>query len=216
LNIPALRQLIEGARQHEACHGTLVRQLENRMPYLHPAICLPDEDGLGVLTKFVEGYLEQVPELLEAAHAVACEVGIEAQVRPVLKVAEHFFLSPPDLVDGQEGLAGLLDEAYLAHRLIEEINDRYIAFIGEPLIPLDTTVANLVAHRLIGEDFANQLDDAVLLAVNGLLGNSLLEQVSLPAYRDRLTSPRTAAAWRAWPCLSRQFGVELQLSRAAG
>ncbi|SEP79295.1 hypothetical protein SAMN04244573_00464 [Azotobacter beijerinckii] len=216
MNIPALRQLIERARQHEARHGTLARQLESRMQHLHPAICLPDGDSLGVLTHFVEGYLEQVPELLEAAHAVACETGIEAQIGPVLKVAEHFFLSPPDLVEGQEGLAGLLDEAYLAHRLVEEINDRYIAFLGQPLIPLDTTVANLVAHRLIGESFANQLDEAVQLAVNGLLGNTLLEQVSLESSRNRLNSPTTVAAWQAWPCLSRQFGVELQLSRADG
>lgn len=213
MNIPALRQLIESARLHEARHGTLARQLESRMQYLHPAICLPEENALGVLTKFVDGYLEQVPELLEAAHAVACEAGIEAQIKPVLKVAEHFFLSPPEILEGQEGLAGLLDEAYLAHRLVEEINDRYIAFIGQPLIPLDTTVANLIAHRLIGEDFANRLDEAVELAVNGLLGNTLSEQVSLDAYRVRLSNPKTVAAWLAWPCLSRQFGVELQLSR---
>jgi hypothetical protein len=216
LNIPALRQLIEHARQHEVSHGTLARQLESRMQCLHPAICLPEEDALGVLTKFVDGYLEQVPELLEAAHVVACEAGIEGQIVPVLKVAEHFFLSPPEVVEGQEGLAGLLDEAYLAHRLIEEVNDRYIGFIGQPLIPLDTTVANLIAHRLIGEFFANQLDEAVQLAVNGLLGNTLFEQVSLDAYRARVTSPKTIAAWQAWPCLSRQFGVELQLSRTDG
>ncbi|GAB3371356.1 hypothetical protein [Azotobacter armeniacus] len=216
MNIPALRQLIERARQHEARHGTLARQLESRMQYLHPAICLPEEGGLGVLTNFVDGYLEQVPELLEAAHAVACEAGIEVQVGPVLKVAAHFFLSPPEVLEGQEGLAGLLDEAYLAHRLIEEINDRYIAFLGQPLIPLDTTVANLVAHRLIGEPFANQLDGAVELAVNGLLGNTLFEQVSLESYRARLSNPKTVAAWLAWPCLSRQFGVELQLSRSDG
>ncbi|ACO76371.1 hypothetical protein AvCA_01040 [Azotobacter vinelandii CA] len=216
MNIPALRQLIECARQHESRHGTLARQLESRMQYLHPAICLPEEDALGVLTKFVDGYLEQVPELLEAAHAVACGAGIEAQVEPVLKVAAHFFLSPPQVLEGQEGLAGLLDEAYLAHRLVEEVNDRYIACIGQPLIPLDTTVANLIAHRLIGEEFANRLDEAVHLAVNGLLGDTLFEQASLDSHRARLSNPKTVAAWLAWPCLSRQFGVELQLSRAAG
>jgi len=216
LNIPALHQLIDHAHRHEALHGTLARQLECRMEHLHPAIRLPDGNGLEVLIRFIEGYLEQVPELLEAAQTVAREAGIEAQIGPVLKVAEHFFLSPPDLVEGQEGLAGLLDEAYLAHRLIEEVNDRYIAFVGQPLIPLDTTVANLIAHRLIGESFANQLDEAVQLAVNGLLGNSLLEQVSMESYRARVTNPKTVAAWQAWPCLSRQFGLELQLGRAGG
>lgn len=211
MNITALRQSIAHAQQHEARHGTLTHRLESRLPFLHPIIVLPEQDGLASLTRFVAGYIDQVPELLEAAQTVARETEIEAQIKPVLKVAEHFFLSPPTLIEGQEGLVGLLDEAYLAHRLIEEINDRYIVFVGQPLIPLDTTVANLVAHQLIGEPFANQLDEAVLMAVNGLLGNTLMEQVSLQAYRDRLLSPLTLNAWRRWPCLSRRFGVELQL-----
>ena len=80
-------------------------------------------------------YIEQVPDVLDAAANVAREAGIEAQVKPVLKVAEQFFLQPPSLVEGHEGLDGLLDEAYLAHRLVEEVNDRYIAHLGEPLIP---------------------------------------------------------------------------------
>lgn len=212
MNIAELRQLIQRAHRHEARHATLARRLAGRLRYLHPAISLPEQDALGVLTRFVAGYLDQVPELFEAAQAVAREADIDAQIKPVLKVAEHFFLSPPTLLEGEEGLAGLLDEAYLAHRLIEEVNDRYIGFIGQPLIPLDTTVANLVAHHLIGESFANKLDEAVQLAVNGLLGNTLMEQVSLQAYRDRLTNPRTLNAWRRWPCLSREFGVELRLT----
>lgn len=214
MNIAALRQSIRRAHQHEALHGTLARRLESRLPSLHRAIGLPPHDGLDSLSCFVAGYIDQVPELIEAAQAVAREAEIEAQIKPVMKVAEHFFLSPPTALEGQEGLVGLLDEAYLAHRLIEEINDRYIVFVGQPLIPLDTTVANLVAHQLIGEPFANKLDEAVLLAVNGLLGNTLMEQVSLQAYRDRLLNPLTLNAWRRWPCLSRQFGVELRLSVA--
>lgn len=217
MNTPALHQLIQRAQQHEASTGHLARQMEAQQNRLHPAIRLPSTDSLGVLRRFVVAYIEQVPEVLEAANQVAREAGIEAQIKPVLKVAEQFFLQPPALMAGHEGLEGLLDEAYLAHRLVEEVNDRYIKHLGQPLIPLDTTVANLIAHQLIGEPFANQLDEAVHHAVDGMLDDASFAQDSVQAYRERLSDPQTEAAWQRWPCLSRQLGVELQLdeSRAA-
>jgi hypothetical protein len=218
MNIAALHVLIQRAHQHEASTGQLANQMQAHLDQLHPSIRLPNEDTHGVLQRFVSAYIEQVPELLQAAHEVSLEAGIEAQIKPVLKVAEQFFLQPPALMAGHEGLVGLLDEAYLAHRLVEEVNDRYIAHLGAPLIPLDTTVANLIAHQLIGEAFANQLDEAVHHAVDGMLDEASFAQDSVQAYRERLNNPQTDAAWKRWPCLSRQLGVELQLNetRATG
>lgn len=146
---------------------------------------------------------------------VRSEAGIEAQVKPVLKLAEQFFLSPPSILEGHQGLDALLDEAYLAHRLVEEVNDRYITHLGQPLIPLDTTVANVIAHQLIGEPFANQLDEAVHHAVDELLDEQVFQQDSVQEYRTRLSNPQTVAAWQNWPCLSRQLGVELGLPVSA-
>jgi len=214
MHTAALRELIQRAHQHEVATGQLARQLEVQLVRLHPAIHLPAGDAQGVLERFVAAYVEQVPEVLEAAQAVAREAGIEAQIKPVLQVAEQFFLQPPALMAGHEGLDGLLDEAYLAHRLVEEVNDRYITHLGQPLIPLDTTVANLIAHQLIGEPFANQLDEAVHHAVEGLLDEAAFAQDSVQAYRARLSHPQTEVAWKRWPCLSRQLGVELELDQA--
>lgn len=214
MNTPALREIIQRAHRHEAASGALARRLRGQLERLHPAIRLPSQDALGVLTRFVTAYIEQVPEVLEAAGQVAREAGIEAQVGPVLRVAEQFFVQPPQVLEGHEGLDGLLDEAYLAHRLVEEVNDRYITHLGEPLIPLDTTVANLIAHQLIGEDFANELDQAVHRAVDGLLGEGRFDRAALQAYRQRLRDPRTEAAWQRWPCMSQQLGVELQLDQS--
>ncbi len=121
MNIAAVQQLIQRAQQHEASTGQLAEQMRNHLDQLHPSIRLPNSDTDGVLLRFVSAYIEQVPELLQAAQQVAREAGIEAQIKPVLKVAEQFFLQPPALMAGHEGLEGLLDEAYLAHRLVEEV-----------------------------------------------------------------------------------------------
>lgn len=211
MNTAALRQLIQRAHQHEASTGQLARQLDAQLERLHPSIRLPIEDAQGVLERFVAAYIDQVPELLDAADAVAREVGITAQIKPVLKIAEEYFLQPQALLNGHDGLDGLLDEAYLAHRLIEEMNDRYIRQFGQALIPMDTTVANLIAHQLIGETFANQLDDAVHLTVEGMLNPSHFDPQLLQAYREQLDDPQVTAAWQNWPCLSRHLGVELEL-----
>ncbi|WP_025132068.1 hypothetical protein [Pseudomonas sp. PH1b] len=215
MNTAALREQIQLAQQHEASTGLLTRQLETQLPHLHPAILLPEVDAKGVMTRFVSAYIDQVPDLLDAANAVAREAGIESQIKPVLKIAEQFFLQPPAIMDGHVGLDSLLDEAYLAHRLVEEVNDLYIKHFARPLIPLDMTVANLIAHQLIGETFANQLDEAVHHAVDAMLDEESFALESVEAYRDKLGSPDTEAAWKRWPCLSRQLGVELELDQPA-
>lgn len=211
MNTVALRQLIAQARQQESGSQALSRFLQAQVDRLHPSIRLPEANAQAALNAFVIAYIEEVPDVLDAAAEVAREAGIEAAVKPVLKIAEHFFLQPPALMEGHEGLEGLLDEAYLAHRLVEEVNDRYIAHLGQPLIPLDTTRANLIAHQLIGEPFANQLDEAVHHALAGMLDDASFDQPSVQAYRERLAAPDTASAWLRWPCLSQQLGLELQL-----
>ncbi|NBF00722.1 hypothetical protein GV819_00305 [Pseudomonas sp. Fl5BN2] len=215
MNTAALREQIQLAQQHEASTGLLTRQLETQLPHLHPAILLPEVDAKGVMTRFVSAYINQVPDLLDAANAVAREAGIESQIKPVLKIAEQFFLQPPAIMEGHVGLDSLLDEAYLALRLVEEVNDLYIKHFGRPLIPQDMTVANLIAHQLIGETFANQLDEAVHHAVDAMLDEESFALESVEAYRDKLNSPDTEAAWKRWPCLSRQLGVELELDQPA-
>jgi molybdopterin converting factor small subunit len=215
MNTAALREQISLAHQHEASTGQLAQQLEKQLPHLHPAISLAEGDRNIVMTRFVTAYVDLVPDLLDAANDVAREAGIESQVKPVLKIAEQFFLQPPAILTGHIGLDGLLDEAYLAHRLVEEVNDLYIKHFGQPLIPADTTVANLIAHQLIGETFANQLDEAVHHAVDEMLNEDNFALESVEAYREQLKSVATEAAWKRWPCLSRKLGVELELDQSA-
>ncbi|WP_412461070.1 hypothetical protein ACK2SD_00280 [Pseudomonas sp. SC11] len=215
MNTAAVREQIHQAQLYERRTGQLQQRLEQQLPHLHPLIQLPVQDAKGTLARFVSAYIDQVPELLEAAHAVAREAGIESQIKPVLKIAEAYFLQPPSVVGSHTGLDCLLDEAYLAHRLVEEVNDLYIRHFQQPLIPVDTTVANLIAHQLIGETFANQLDEVVHHSVDEMLDDESFAVESVEAYRETLRSPQTGEAWKRWPCLSRQLSVELDLHQTS-
>ncbi|WP_413793282.1 MULTISPECIES: hypothetical protein [unclassified Pseudomonas] len=215
MNTAALREQIQNAQQHEAETGQLARQLQSQLPHLHRAIQLPEANANAVLARFVAAYIDEVPDLLDAANEVAREAGIEPQIKPVLKIAEQYFLQPPTIMTGHVGLDSLLDEAYLAHRFVEEVNDLYIKHFGQPLIPLDMTVANLIAHQLIGEAFANQLDEVVHHTFDEMLNEETFALESVETYREKLSSPETGAAWKRWPCMSRRLGVGLELDQPA-
>lgn len=214
MNTAALRELIERANTHEKQTQQLAAALAGRFAGLHRSITLEggEADAHESLQRFVDAYINQVPDVIEAAAEVAIEAGIAAQIQPVLNIALEYFIQPPKIMDGHEGLDSLLDEAYLAHRLVEEVNDVYIRHFAQPLIPQDTTVANLIAHSLIGEPFANQLDEVVHHSIDQLLNEEAFEQERVQAYKDRLTSPETGALWKRWPCMSRQLGIGLSLA----
>jgi len=46
-------------------------------------------------------------------------------------------------------------------------------------------------------------------SVDEMLNDESFAAESVEAYREALCSPQTGAAWKRWPCLSRQLGVEL-------
>lgn len=90
MNTAALRELIQQAHVSEARHGYLADLIASRLPHLHRTIQPQGENTEDILTRFVHAYVEQVPDLLDAANSVAREAGIEERIKPVLKVAEQF------------------------------------------------------------------------------------------------------------------------------
>lgn len=214
MKIQALRDRVDGARLQERSETALHDWLDARLPELHPAI-MAESEPRQTLLNFVDGYIAQVPNMLEAAEAVADAANLRGHLLPVLKVAEAFFLQPPDLPADHRGMLALLDEAYLAHRLVEEINDRYVVHGCGPLIPLDMTRANLIAHQLLGEPFANDLDAIVEQAVRQLAPESLFQGQAFSEYQATLDPEACRTLWEQWPCMSQRLGMEIRW-RSAG
>jgi hypothetical protein len=207
VNLPAIRITIELAKHYEAETAHMRNALAQRLPLLHAAIKLPAQQPLAALLDFVTTYIEQVPNCLEIARAVSNAAHIDEQTKPLLQLAADYFLKPSELTGGQVGLDELMNEAYLAHRLLEEVNDHYRTSLGIPLLPVDLTAANLIGHHLIGEPFANELDEAVLYSVEQLLHRQA--RIGTPALNNR-----GAKFWERefWPCLTRQLSINLQFS----
>jgi len=164
-----IRETIACALQHEARTDALRQSLAPRLPELRRALVFPEDGAIEALIDFVTKYVESVPSSLNLVTAVSKQLGFHDYAAPFLHMAEDYFLQPPELVPGNEGLEPLLDESFLAHRLLEEVNDHHIRHLQRPLLPLDMTEANLIVHHLLGEALALRLEQLVEFTASHLL-----------------------------------------------
>lgn len=164
-----IRAIIHAAVRHERESGQLADRLGRRLPQLRNKLVLPECEPVAALMAFIVDYIESVPGCIKLVSAVSQRLGFYDYAAPFLHMAEDFFLQPPDEVPGEGGLEDLLDEAFLAHRLLEEVNDHHMRQLQRPLLPVDMTEANTIVHHLLGEDLANRLERLVQYAAQQLL-----------------------------------------------
>lgn len=207
-----IRHLIDTAKQREGASAQLSRLLSARTHHLHEAIKLPTAEAEQLLLEFVIRYIAQVPEFIEAISEITQEAGIFDGILPLLNIASDYFLAPPDIIGEHGQLEALLDEAYLAHRLLEEVNDRFIGYCGIPLAPMDMTRANVIAHELIGEPYANELDQAVLFSAELLLNQYSFAGESFKHYIALHKSRGWSQELQRWPCLTEDLAIVLDFS----
>ncbi|PLW70864.1 hypothetical protein [Pseudohalioglobus lutimaris] len=161
-----IRETITAALAHEQETGAFHGLLTERLPALHEKLVLPVDKPLAALMAFVVNYIESVPGSINLVTAISKQQGFHDYAAPFLHMAEDYFLQPPDVLSDDEGLEAVLDEAFLAHRLLEEVNDHHIRHLQRPLLPLDMTEANLVVHYLLGDELATRLERLVQFAAS--------------------------------------------------
>jgi hypothetical protein len=169
MDIPGIRKIIADALRSEGQTGDLSAKLAQQLPALREKLVLPEEEPAAALMAFIADYIESVPGCLNLVSAVSKRMGFHDYAAPFLHLAEDFLLSPPEEVPGEGGLEALLDEAFLAHRLLEEVNDHHIRHLQRPLLPVDMTEANIIVHHLLGDQQASRLEKLVQYAAAQLL-----------------------------------------------
>lgn len=216
MNTDMLQKLIQKSVAQEQQTGQLHHILQQRIETVESIVQLPELEALERLYEFVIRYIEQVPQMLEDLHQGAVEAGLLNYVSPILEVVEGFFMAPPEELSEVTGLAALMDEAFLAHRLFEEVNDTYIMRVGQPMIPFDMTMSNVIVHTLIGEPFANDLEQIVTLAAKGIFGEEKAyeENDKFLAFMDKKENDNLVKIAQSWPCMSTLMGLDSHLQFA--
>ncbi|MFC6633914.1 hypothetical protein [Microbulbifer taiwanensis] len=200
-----MQQCIDRAVTLERHKGRFRQAIRHSLPRLHRSIFLPQRDLPRHLTCFVIRYIQVVPEWLQQLEHL-CEAG-GLDFAPVRQVIGHSFSEPPERHPDQVGLAALLDDAYLAHRTLEEINDRLQPACGMPLLPMDPLVANLVVRELLGERYAGELDEVSIALGERFRGqqlspNSLVDMI--------LCRQRFIETPGVWPDFARELDISLR------
>ena len=216
MNIQAVRSLIHDAKKLEAKNQLLKKLLEDQIEQLHHTIELPDQQACKTLLLFATNYIDHVADFLEALDISSKEAGIDHFIGPFLAIAEENFMAPALQGEATSGLDLLLDKAYFAHRLIEEVNDHYLIKTGSTLIPMNMTWANLIIHSILGDSFANELDTIVDKTVNQMMkSQAIYHKEKFMEFVHNRNAEEWIQLWSRWSCLSNDLGIELKFTSAA-
>ena len=167
MTLAEIKSRIAQATEHERATGALRGKLAEELTGLKRVLVLEGPEPLDAMMAFITGYIESVPGSISLVTAVSKRLGFYDYAAPFLAMAEDYFLHPPEDVASTQGLEPLLDEAFLAHRLLEEVNDQHIRHLQRPLLPIDMTEANIIAHHLLGDTLATRLEQLVALLYLG-------------------------------------------------
>jgi hypothetical protein len=207
-----LRRDIQRAKILEHQNGLLAAQFQLKAPLLHRAIKVTEGNTIPVLLDFVVRYTEHVAEFVDVLSTIGINANCCEYTEAVVNFCIGAFGETPFSLDGKNELATLMAQAYIAHRVIEEVNEHFSQQCNEPLIPMDMTRSNLIIHQLIGEPLANQLD---------LIAQGVAEQLERAYLRlDSGIFDQNASreiAWGIevthWPCLTDTLAVDLLLGQ---
>ena len=216
MDVQAISDLIDHAREHEARSMHLNSLVEKQLNQLHHTIELPEHNACETLLMFVAEYIDHVPDFLKALEKASEELSIEDFIYPFLDIIEENFMAPILQSQTDIGMYELLEKSYFAHRLIEEVNDTYLAKTGSTLIPMNMTWANLIIHAILGENFGNELDSIVEQTVRHMMrSQAIFNPEKFQQFITARDPEEWVSAWSKWNCMSQQMGVDLKFTSAA-
>lgn len=209
-----IRRLISDAIKKEAQSPSLDKVIADRHHELHKNIDLPADNPEDTLCSFVTRYVELVPDCIDTLNELGQRASIYDFASIFIDTIEGYFIDPPKFLIAKHcGFAALIDEAYLAFRLIEEVNDRMMMMSNIPLIPMDMTVSNLIIHDIIGETFANKLDSFVLSGIESIITPEKLqysrEFINYVVFQQNTALPPEK---KHWPCFAWDSCISLKLT----
>lgn len=159
--------------------------------------------------------IDAVPAILEQLAAAAQQGGVAHLVAPLIEQVGGYFLAEQDLVADRTGTLGLLDDAYLAHAFLHQVNASYAASTGRPLLPFDAGPALQVLRAILGPQVTGQLDQWVVQGVGQAVARSQFEQLRSWGGQFAGTGSRTGGpgAWGgSWEDEMARMGAEIGIS----
>lgn len=186
MNTQTIRKMITQGMEHEENTDSLADILKQVASMYGQQ---PSDQQLRDTVHFIRTYVEHVPALLEHVSALAKQANLTSDVEPMLAAIEQYFLQSIDIIPDHAGLVGLMDDAYLAHCLMQAMSDRYQTRMDTALLPLNMTAANQAIRVVIGEPHASILDASVTNVLQGPALQNALQQLMMLRMRMPTNAP---------------------------
>lgn len=204
----SIEQQIRCALSVEEQEHTLESALQASHEQIARLVELNQENTGQQLLDFISLYIRSVPNLLNDLKMVATKKKLIRSVQPLIDIALEFFNLPSQSLGRRSGLTALMVKAYLAHRLLEEVNDACMFHTGTAIVPMDMSFTNTIVHTLIGEPFANDMDQLVDETVKKLFKREHKNK----GFIQELSNSNLVHICQQWPSLSGQVGLYSSLA----
>lgn len=118
----------------------------------------PSDAEIETLAHFARHYVEAIVALIDETLAAAEREKERALAAPLMRTAAKYFIEPDDLIPDEQGLLGLLDDAYLAHRFIIRLSEEVEKDKGFALLDGIKAETAPVIRSILGAEIADKLD----------------------------------------------------------
>lgn len=119
------------------------------------------EADLGALAKLAGRYVRETIRLLESCATAGAQARADDVMKPVVSVAEGFFLKPPYAAEEPRGLFGVICASYACRAALKSMSERTRSLRGFPLLANDPHGEAAMIRRVIGSSVAARLESEV-------------------------------------------------------
>lgn len=141
---------------------------------------------------FVVRYVRAVPPLLREALATSHGTFAEAKMSRMVAAAMAYWDADDDVIHDDQGLLGILDDAYCTVSLLLALSARFEAETGKRLVTANLAGPTKVAKGLLGDPIAAKLDDYVEEALADASVAELLDSLK----EQPLPPPPAHSSWQ--------------------
>ena len=185
-----IEQTIEAAVVDESQTGRIANVIREAAAKNGDAI---DADEVARGVAFVTRYVRSVPQVLREALAHAEGTFAEGKMQRMVEAAAAYWDADDDVIPDDQGLLGILDDAYCSLSLVSTLSARFERDTGNKLVASELAGPTNAVRNLLGDPIADKLDDYVEEA----LADATLTELLASLAEEPPAPPPAHSTWDA-------------------
>ena len=168
MNTSDVQAMVTEAVEHEKQTNAVRQRLSKTLP----------AEATGPAQQFLIAYAESTPVLMEGMQDFLGRHNALPQFQPMFDLMFSYWANPSDVIPDDQGLVGILDDAYVAKRSLQQINEQFGQVAGVPVVAANLAKENQLMRPILGAAIIDQLD-AIVAQGNQSLGGWIRASPSL-------------------------------------